>query len=148
MASIGNKRHTQEYVYDFDVDGGTFGTPIVLSAKAGSPVIPVGAVVMGVMAKVLTTLAGASATLSWGNTDDPDGYSGVTAAVGGFTADAVFNGDDNAAALLWDDTNDHKLYVNVADASAGAFEFLIDTASLTAGKMVFMVDFYLPGAEV
>ena len=147
MASGGNKRHTQEYVYDFDVDGGATGE-IDLSAKAGTPVIPVGAIITGVTSKVLTTCtSGGSATVAYGNGDDPDGYSGAATAVASLVANFLTNGWDLAAALLWDDTNDHQLYVNVADADDGKFEVNIATAALTAGKIVYWVDYYFPGAE-
>ena len=136
---------TQEYVYDFSVDGGAAGA-IVLSSKANKSNIPIGAIITRVTAKVLTALtSGGSATLAWGNGDDADGFSGATAAVAGFGANTLFNGWDNAAALLWDDTNDHALDVNVSTADDGRFDFLITTADLTAGKMVFMVDYKMPG---
>jgi hypothetical protein len=137
----------QEFVYDFDVDGGAQGA-INLHAKDGMSVLPAGAVIRAVRAKVLAQLtSGGAAVLSWGNGDDADGYSGAAAAVAGFTANALFNGHDNAAALLWDDTNDHALEVNVADALDGQFIFTIGTADLTAGRMVFMVDYYVPAAS-
>jgi len=137
---------TEEYVYDFSDDGGVSGE-IVLSDKDRKNPIPIGAVITNVTVKVQTALtSGGSAVLSWGNGDDADGYSGAAAAVAGFGANTLFNGHDNAAALLWDDTNDHKLEVNVADADDGKVGFTIATADLTAGKMVFLVDFYMPVA--
>jgi len=148
MTAIGNMSHTQEYVYDFAVDGGLQGE-IVLSAKATKDPIPVGSIIKSVRAKVLTALtSGGAATLAWGNGDDADGYSGATAAVAGFTANALFNGWDNGSALLWDDANDHNLEVNVSTADDGKFEFNITDADLTAGVIVFHVDYYFPGEEV
>ena len=134
----------QEYVYDFAEDGGAQGE-IVLSDKASKDPIPTGAIIKAVHAKVLTALtSGGAATLAWGNGDDADGYSGAAQAVAGFTANALFNGVDNAAALLWDDTNDHPIPVNVADAADGKFGFTIGAADLTAGKMIFLVEYYMP----
>lgn len=147
MSGILGKLHVQEYVYDFAVDGGAQGA-INLHAKAGVDVVPVGAIVKRVYAKVLTACtSGGSATLAWGNGDDADGYSGSAVAVGSLTANALFNGYDNGAALLWDDTNDHPIDVNVADAADGQFIATIGTADLTAGKVVFMVEYYLPKTE-
>lgn len=144
MSGILGKKHVQEYVYDFDVDGGAIGA-INLHAKDGVDVIPVGSIITRVYAKVLTAGASAgSATLAWGNGDDADGYSGAAIAVAALTANALFNGYDNGAALLWDDTNDHPIDVNVADAADGQFIVTIGTAALTDGKVVFMVEYYLP----
>lgn len=144
MAFKNDGVQVQEYVYDFSEDGGAQGE-IVLSDKAGRAPVPVGAVIKRVTAKVLTQLtSGGSAVLSWGNGDDADGYSGTAQAVAGFTANALFNGYDNGAALLWDDTNDHPIDVNVADADDGKVGFTIGTADLNAGKMVILVEYYMP----
>ena len=137
----------QEYVYDFDVDGGAIGE-IVLSTKANKAAIPVGAIIKRVVAKVVTAFtSGGSATLEWGNGDDPNGYSGATIAVASLTDNALFNGYDNAAALLWDDTNDHPIDVNVADAADGSFSVTIATAAMTAGKAIFLVEYYMPSEQ-
>ncbi len=136
----------QEYVYDFSVDGGAAST-IVLSDKSGVDPLPVGAIVKQVTAKVLTAFtSGGSATLAWGHGGDPDGYSGTAIAVASLTANSLFNGWDNAAALLWDDTNDHAIPVAVVDASTGAVSVTIATAAMTAGKMVILVEYYFPKA--
>lgn len=135
----------QEYVYDFAVDGGATGA-ITLSAKGNKNPIPVGAVIKRVVGLVKTAFtSGGSATLAWGNGDDADGFSGAAIAVASLTAGAVFNGYDNGAALIWDDTNDHQIDIYVADAADGAFSVTIGTAAMTAGKMVFMVEYYMPG---
>jgi hypothetical protein len=148
MSGIKNKRHTAEYVYDFAVDGGTKDANIVLSDKDGKAPIPIGAIVTGVTAKVLTApLSAGAATVSWGNDDDEDGYSGTTIAKATLAINTVFNGWDNAAALLWDDTNDHPIHFPVLNADDGDFIVLISTADLTAGKIVFFVDYYLPEAS-
>lgn len=139
--------NVQEYVYDFAVDGGAEGE-IFLSSKDGYQPLPVGAIVLGVIAKVETACtSGGSATVAWGNDDDPDGYSGTGIAVASLTANAVFNGHDNAAALLWDDTNDHAIYPYVADEDDGEFSVTIATAALTAGKIRFNVLYLMPGGK-
>jgi hypothetical protein len=144
MASISNKKHLQEYVYDFAVDGGTKDVNIVLSDKDGKSPIPVGALITDVTARVITDIEGTSSTCSWGNDDDEDGYSGTTIAEATLVSGFYVNGHDLDAALLWDGTNDHKLYVNVADADDGDFIFLISTADLTAGKIWFGVEYLMP----
>jgi len=139
--------NVQEYVYDFAVDGGATGE-IFLSSKDGVDPIPTGAIITAVRLKVLTTFtSGGSATLAWGNDDDPDGYSGAAIAVASLTAGSVFNGWDNGAALLWDDTNDHQIDVNVADTDDGEVSVTIATATMTAGKAVIMVEYLLPKAS-
>lgn len=141
---IGNKVHLQEYVYDFAKDGGAQGA-INLHAKDNKAVLPVGAIIKAVTAKVVDAVtSGGSATVAWGNGNDADGYSGAAIAVASLTDNALFNGWDNAAALLWDDTNDHPIPVYVDAAAAGQFIVTIGTANLTAGKMVFLVEYIMP----
>lgn len=140
-----NELSYQEYVYDFDVDGGVKDAALVLSDKPGYSPLPVGALVKSVLMKVETLFeSGGAATLVYGNDGDPDGYSGATVALGALTANSLHNGWDNAAALLWDDTNDHQLQYYVNTAANGSFEALIETADMTAGKATYMVEYYLP----
>lgn len=144
MAFKNDNVQVAEYVYDFDVDGG-LQAAFNLHAKDGKAVVPVGAIKTAVTMKVLTTFtSGGAGTLTWGNGDDADGYSGAAIALGSLTAGAVFNGWDNAAALLWDDTNDHAIYVNVADAADGQLIATIGGADMTAGKAVVMVHYLMP----
>lgn len=147
--SILGKKLTQEYIYDFSVDGGAQGA-FDLSAKNNKSVLPSNAVVTSVWMKVLTTFtSGGSATLEWGNTTDPNGYSGATVAVASLTAGAVFNGWDNAAALIWDDTNDHAIFYSVGTtANNKDFSCTVATADMTAGKAVFVVEYYVPAIEL
>ena len=133
-----------EYVYDFYVDGGAQGA-ISLHAKDGKTVIPVGAIIKGVTAKVLTSVTSAgAATCIWGNGDDADGYSGATVGKATLVANYVANGGENDAALLYDTTDYYPKYVNVSTAEDGQFIFTIATADLTAGKIVFFVEYLLP----
>lgn len=144
MGSILNKTHVQEYIYDFAVDGGATGA-ISLHAKDNKSVIPVGAIIQRVTAKVVTACtSGGSATVIWGNGDDADGYSGATVAVATLADNYVANGYENDAALLWDTTNDYPKYVNVSTAADGQFIMTIATAALTAGKIVFLVEYLMP----
>lgn len=146
MSILGQKL-TREYVYDFAADGGTAGA-ISLSSKNNKASLPSNAIVTSVFAKVITDIAGTSSTVSWGNTTDPDGYSGTAIAEASLTAGVVNNGWDNGAALIFDDTNDHAIYYNVGTtANNKDFSITIGTADLTAGKMVFVVEFYVPAVD-
>jgi len=139
--------HVQEYLYDFAVDGGSTAAAINLSDKAGYDQLPDGAIVKGVTALVLTSLSGSSSTFSWGDETDVDGYSGSAIAEATLVAGYVANGEDNGAVLLWDDTNDHRLYPYANTAAKRGFTVTIGTADLTAGKVVFMVEYYLPSQQ-
>lgn len=147
MGQLGKLNYV-EYVYDFAVDGGATGA-VDLSAKNNKGVLPDNAIVKTVYMVVNTTFtSGGSATLAWGNTTDPDGYSGSAIAVGSLTAGTVFNGWDNGAALLWDDTNDHAIYYNVGTtANNKDFSCTIGTAAMTAGKATFIVEFVVPAVD-
>lgn len=139
-----NQINVQEYVYDFAKDGGAVST-ITLSSKNGKNPLPVGAIVKAVTAQVVTACTGgAGSTIAWGN-NTVDGYSGTTAAVAGFTQNALFNGWDNAASLLFDDANDHPIpFYVTSESTTGTFTISIGTDPLTAGKIVFMVEYLLP----
>ena len=139
---LGEKKY-QEYVYDFAEDAAT--GVVVLSDKATKNALPVGAIVTGVALKVLTAFASGT-SMSWGNGDDADGYSGTAIVTASLTLNALFNGWDNAAALLWDDTNDHAIYNNVADAADGSVSVTI-AGTMTAGKAVLMVEYLMPAAS-
>lgn len=139
-----DRKQVMEYVYDFSTDGGAVST-ISLSGKSGKAGIPDGSVVHRVHARVLTACtSGGSATVAWGNTSDTDGYSGAAIAVASLTANAVFN-ETRGGALLWDDTNDANLdYAVTSTANTQDFSLTIGTAALTAGKIVFQVEFSRP----
>jgi len=140
--SVKNQVNSMEYLYDFAADGGAIGS-IALSSKNGRSLLPVGAIVSRVFAKVLTACtSGGLATVEWGPTADTDGYSGTPVAVAALTANALFNGGKTAA-LLFD--TDHAIIYN---GSAADFIFKINTAALTAGKIAFMVEYYLPAVEL
>ena len=137
----------QEYVYDFAVDGGATGE-IVLSNKSGYSAIPVGAIITKVTMKVVTAFtSGGSATLDWGNGDDADGYNGTTVAVAALVDNFIVTGWDSDAVLLWDSTNFDPIYVNVSTADDGEFNITIITADMTAGKAIFLVEYYYPSLK-
>ena len=131
MSVFKNEMLSQEYVYDFAVDGGLVST-IELSAKAGYKQLPLGAIVKNVYAVVETAvLSGGSATVAWGNTD-VDGYSGTAKAKAVLIADAAFTGNGTLIPSV------------VVD---GAFNVSIAVAALTAGKVFFMVEYTMPGRD-
>lgn len=137
-------RQVQEYLYDFSVDGGVKDANIDLSAKAGYDPIPIGAVITGVTAKVLTAVTGSSSTVSWGHSANADGYSGTTIAEATLVAGYIENGWKTGNSDLWDDSNDVQKYPYVSTSALGSFVVLISTANLTAGKIIFMVDYLMP----
>lgn len=146
--------NVQEYVYDFAVDGGAVSS-IDLSTKDGFNALPEGAIVRAVTAKVLTACtSGGSATVEWGNSADTDGYSGTAIAVASLTALAVFSGyEDNAApgALIAASVTStggnsvtQKRYNVTSASNTQNFIMKIAVATLTAGKIVFLVEYYYP----
>jgi len=146
---IKNRINVQEYVWDFAVDGGAQGT-FDLSAKDGANLIPVGAVVTEVTAIVLTEVDSAAdgSTIIYGPTADADGYSGTTPlAEAGLGAGTIYNGGSIAAPLLWDDTNDHQIYHLVDAANDQDFVVTLAGEDATAGKIVFVVEYYFPSVE-
>lgn len=139
MGNFSNESHREEYVYDFAVDGGAVGA-IDLSAKANSHVVPSGALVKAVYARVVTAFtSGGAATVSWGPTADADGYSGAAKAMAAMTANAAFSGEHDGGALL----ATPGVYPVVA-ASSQDLKLTIGTAALTAGKLVVVVEYEKP----
>lgn len=137
--------HVQEYVYDFAADGGVNGSNITLSAKDNKDPLPLGSIIKGVTAKVITAIVGSgSSTVSWGIEGTANGYSGTTIAEATLVDNFIVNGWDRGASLLWDDTDDHALYPNVSSEAKGGLVLLISTADLTAGKMIFLVEYLRP----
>lgn len=128
----------REYLYDFSVDGGATGE-IELSAKSGAEDLPAGAFIENVYCEVLTAVtSGGAATVSWGSSNDLDGYSGSAKGKAALVADAAFDGAADSGALC----------PSVVGSTAGDEHFSINvgTAALTAGKLRFYVRFNV-GAE-
>ncbi len=133
MSVFKNEMLSQEYVYDFAVDGGAISL-IDLSAKAGYKPLPVGALIQNVYANVVTAVTSVgSATVSWGNAD-VDGYSGTAKAKAVLVANAAFAG--NGALVPSMIVADQTFSVNIA------------VAALTAGKVYFTVEYVVPGRDV
>ena len=142
-----NQYNVQEYLYDFAVDGGAVST-INLSAKKGKNPLPVGAIVKSVTARVITApLSTGSATISWGH-NTVTAYSGTAVAIASLGIDTLHNGE-RGGGLLWDDTNDSSLEVLVTDVTTtGLFNVAIAAEVLTAGKILFMVEYLYPALDV
>jgi len=143
--SFRREHHTHEYIYDFATDGGTAGA-ISLSSKAGSKVLPQGAIVTKVGMKVLTAVVGTTSTVAVGNTTDPDGYIAAIAEAT-LVNDYVTLSGSQAGALLWDDTNDAELAFLVNSANDADVSITIGTNDLTAGKLLIWVDYYMPSED-
>lgn len=146
MAYSKGMMHVAEYVWDFAEDGGATGSPINLSAKSGFESLPENALVFDVHALVETEVdsAGDGASVSIGTVTDSDGFYAATAE-GSLGANTVLRAGETAAALLWDDTNDHlTLYRPGATANSQAVAVEITGEAATAGKIRVMVYFYHP----
>jgi hypothetical protein len=144
-----NKILVQEYLYDYSKDGGAIGE-IVLSAKNGRAPLPAGAILKSVVARVITQCtSGGAATVSWGNGDSATGYSGTAIAVASLTANAIFNGEGNGASLLFDDAGDYSkcAYID-EETTTGKFAMTIADFALTAGKIVFICEYFNPAIDV
>jgi len=133
------KNEEQEllYEYDFAKDGGEVGAislrSIVNGLKEGFIVREI-----EVRTKVAVT-SGGSATLTLGNTSDPDGYLADFASSVGTVGDVV-NSGSVAGALIWDDTNDHAVHYRIGSAAnVQDLVLTIGTAALTAGKLEILV---------
>lgn len=145
MSMIRNQLNVQEYLYDFSADGGATGA-ISLSGKAGYDAVPQGAIINNVSLKVITAVSGTSSTVAVGNTTDPNGY--MEAIAEATLADEfVSHVGVQAGALLWDDTNDHTIPFLVNSANDAVFSITIGTADLTAGKVLFFVEYYSPSID-
>ncbi len=134
----------EEYVYDFDVDGGAIST-ISLSAKAGAKSLPLGAMVLDVIVYVETAVAApGSLTMDVGNTTNGDGYfedileASLAIDLGARPGELV------AGALLWNTTEDAKRAFPVVVADDADFTIGIVASAATVGKVRFGVMYWLP----
>lgn len=128
-----NEEFFVKYDYDFAAQGGAVST-ISLAADVNG--LEENVIVKDVYVIVKTALtSGGSATVTLGNTADPDGYLADIFALAG-TDNAVINSGAVAGALIWDDTNDHGIHYRVTSA-ANTQDLVLDigTAALTAGKL-------------
>ena len=136
MSVFRGENQSDTFTYDFDTDGGAQGT-----FTLGT--LPTGVIIKDFQFYVETAAtSGGSATITYGNAADPDGYMADTFAAAGSDNDAARAGEI-AGDLVWDDTNDHAIAYFVTSANADV-EMVVGTADLTAGRIHVKVDYYKP----
>lgn len=119
--------HQQEFLYDFATHGGA-----VSAISLGS--LPVGAVPVRAIAIVETPVTSdGSATVQLGNTTDDDQLIASAAKTTVDVAGKVIGGDANA-------------FRQILVANDQPVAIKIGTAALTAGKLRFVVEFYMPSS--
>jgi len=128
---VGNANlQTQEFVYDFAVNGGATGFKDLSSLGKR---ISAGAVIVDMYYRVdVAPTSGGSATIALGDVNDNDRYKAATA----------YN--DAAYALNFVAKAAQGVPANITAADIGKMGILIETATLTAGKIKFLVSFYQP----
>lgn len=115
LGSVGNAKMT----YDFAVDGGAQTT----ITPANSPLIPIGAIILGGTIDITTTLVGATATIALGTSAGSS-----TTSLKGATAVASWTAGQLALVPVFTAATYVKL------TAAGRPTLTIATANLTAGK--------------
>ena len=130
VAQFGYKKEVV-CVYDFAVDGGTFGTGIVLCK------LPNNTVITGVIFDVITAPVGVGATLSLGANTGIDLLNAC--AIATFAITDLVAGIPVGVILSTTDTTAVKL---TADRD---ITFLINTANLTAGKLAIHIEYFEGG---
>jgi len=133
MTYPANDKFIMKYTYDFARDGGAVST---ISLTADINALEENIVVEEIQLQVKTGLASAGTpTVTLGNTGDPDGYFADIWALAQ-TDNAVINSGSVAGALIYDDTNDHRIHYRI-DSTANNQDLVMDigTAALTAGKI-------------
>ncbi len=125
------------YEYDFAIDGGATGD-INLRLTSGINAMEAGLVITDLDVLVVTALddAGDTATVTVGNEDDTDGYMADIMTLAE-TVNTVIGVGTVAGALVWDDTNDHRIPYRIPDAGASVPSITVATEALTAGKAIF-----------
>lgn len=141
-----NSKHTQEYVWDYSVSGGSSAAAINLADVSGKADLPNGAIVEKVSFKVVTALTSAgSADMTAGPSGDADGYIREInhANLGDNT---LSSSEMSTGAKLWDDTNDNSIPYLVDAANERDFTISFSD-DVTAGKIVFWVEYYYPSED-
>lgn len=138
MGLAKGQKQMLRYTYDFDRDGGAIGQ---VSLKPDANSIGDDYIVCDVLVHELEALtSGGTPALTLGNSNDLDGYLADFEALSG-SAGNVYGVGEVAGALLWDDTNDHRLQYNVGSVADNQDIVLdIGTAALTGGKLSVYVE--------
>lgn len=141
MSLLKNEKQLAKFEYDFAKDGGAVGAidlrPLITPLEEGMVITD-----MYIYVEKALDDAGGTATVTIGNTD-ADGFFADIAALAASDNDAIRVGEV-AGALLWDDTNDHKILYRVG--SDTDLQLNIGTEALTAGKIQLFVEFFAPTA--
>lgn len=128
-ALVGGKIQSQEYVYDFAKDGGAVGFIDLADAMK----LPAGAMILGGYYLVDTAMtSGGSATVAIGDAASGARYLAATA-----YNNSAFDAGDLAAFAI-------GVPLNVDSANKGKFGITIATAALTAGKLKFVLEVWMP----
>ncbi len=126
----GNKHHEAEFIYDFAVDGGAVGA-ITLGE------LPLGAIVDKVAGAVLTAVAGGgTGTIILGTTDDDNGFIASTAEAALVANAPVGTGVPAAMQPMTNDDDSRDVVMKIG------------TAPFTAGKICFVIGFWVPSTNV
>jgi len=128
------QEHVLKYTYDFSALGGSTTAGITLT-KGNINGVEAGCVIQDALIHVETALAsGGSASVTLGPSADADGYfENFFSLVG--TADLLVRAGEVAGALLWDDSNDHRIpYMVTSAANTQDVVLTVGAAGLTAGK--------------
>jgi len=139
------KKSVLIYDYDFSRDGGEVETK-ELSPAAGQGIataLEENFVITDLSVHVKKALASSgSPTVTLGDGSDPDGYLADFFSLAG-SDDSMINLGEVAGALLWDDTNDHRLHHRIGSADNDKkLQLDIGTAALTAGIMrVYLIGY-------
>lgn len=128
-AQIGGKKFTQEYVYDFAKHGGAVSF-ISLTVPANK--LPLGSIVTSVHYRIVTAFtSGGAATVALGSEASAASYLAATAYNNG-----AYALDNVAAAAIG--------VPNLIATTEGNFGITVAGAALTAGKVMFVVEGYVP----
>lgn len=141
-----NEYLKKEYLLDVAVDTGATAARVI-TLRATDPngnALPEGFVVSKCSAIVETALSPTGGELTFGTTDDPNGFlDNIRAAYN--AEDSIVRSGEVAGALLWDDTNDHEIdYLVPSTAGDQTVVAEVGTTGLSAGKVRFILEGYLP----
>ena len=135
------KTLTNKYEWDFAVDGGA--TAAIAMRNLGYNDIVSGCHITKMTLVVETEVtSGGTPTIVIGNTTDADGYFADVKAMVFTGGKAALQQGEVAGALIWDDTNDHKIVYSPTAANDLDLNVTVGTAALTAGKLTLYVDFF------
>ena len=125
------------YEYDFAVDGGATGT-IALRPLGNAMLADVVIKDLSVIVETALNDAGDTATVTLGpGGGDVDGYL-VDFMTLAESIDTQIRVGEIAGALLWDDTNDHRINYRLSTDVLAVPTLTVATEALTAGKAKFI----------